>query len=73
MQSERDQDDAAKLGGAERRGRRDHGLARFFGKFVLDVLPAAFVSVLGGFIFTQYHFIHAAQPQLATSSRLRRR
>ena len=30
---------------------------------VLEVLPAALASVIGGFLFTQYHFGHAA-PQL---------
>jgi len=39
-------------------------LARFAGKLVLDVLPAALASVIGGFLFTQYHFDHAAAPQL---------
>jgi hypothetical protein len=29
---------------------------RFLSKFVLDILPAAFASVIGGFLFTQYHF-----------------
>jgi hypothetical protein len=38
--------------------------ARFFGKLVRDVLPAALASVIGGFLFTQYHFGHAPQPQL---------
>jgi uncharacterized protein len=38
-------------------------LARFAGKVVLDVLPAALASVIGGFLFTQYHFGHTA-PQL---------
>jgi hypothetical protein len=42
-----------------------HGpwLPRFFGKLVLDILPAALASVIGGFLFTQYHFVHTAQPQ----------
>jgi len=39
-------------------------LERFFGKMVLDVLPAALASLIGGFLFTQYHFGHAAPPQL---------
>ena len=39
-------------------------LGRFFSKFVLDILPAALASVIGGFLFTQYHFDHAAPPQL---------
>jgi len=34
--------------------------ARFLGKIVLDVLPAALASVIGGFLFTQYQFGHAA-------------
>ncbi len=29
-------------------------LARFLGKFVLDIMPAALASVIGGFLFTQY-------------------
>lgn len=40
-------------------------LARFLGKVVLDVLPAAFASVIGGFLFTQYQFGHAAAPRPA--------
>jgi hypothetical protein len=40
-------------------------LARFLGKFVLDILPAALASVIGGFLFTQYQFGHAAAPQPA--------
>ena len=39
-------------------------LARFFGKLVLDILPAALASVIGGFLFSQYHLVHTAQPQL---------
>ena len=31
-------------------------LARFLGKFVLDIMPAALASVIGGFLFTQYQF-----------------
>jgi hypothetical protein len=34
-------------------------LARFIGKFVLDIMPAALASVIGGFLFTQYQFGHA--------------
>lgn len=30
-------------------------LSRFFRKFVLEVLPAALASLLGGFLFTQFH------------------
>ncbi len=33
-------------------------LARFLGKFVLDIMPAALASVIGGFLFTQYQFGH---------------
>jgi hypothetical protein len=35
-------------------------LARFLGKFVLDIMPAALASVIGGFLFTQFHFGHTA-------------
>jgi hypothetical protein len=35
-------------------------LARFLGKFVLDIMPAALASVIGGFLFTQFHFGHSA-------------
>lgn len=35
-------------------------LTRFVGKFVLDIMPAALASVIGGFLFTQYHFGHSA-------------
>jgi hypothetical protein len=35
-------------------------LARFLGKLVLDIMPAALASVIGGFLFTQYHFGHSA-------------
>jgi hypothetical protein len=31
-------------------------LARFAGKFVLDIMPTALASVIGGFLFTQFHF-----------------
>jgi hypothetical protein len=37
-------------------------LARFVGKFVLDILPAAIASVIGGFLFTQYQLGRAAAP-----------
>ncbi len=37
-------------------------LARFLGKFVFDVLPAALASVIGGFLFTQYHSGRVASP-----------
>ena len=36
--------------------RRAPLLARFIGKFVLDILPAALASVIGGFLFSQYQF-----------------
>jgi hypothetical protein len=32
---------------------------RFIGKFVLDILPAALASVIGGFLFTQYQSVRA--------------
>jgi hypothetical protein len=38
-------------------------LARFIGKLVLDILPAALASVIGGFLFTQYQFGHGAAPR----------
>lgn len=34
-------------------------VTRFLGKFVLDIMPAALASVIGGFLFTQYQFGHA--------------
>jgi hypothetical protein len=40
----------------------EHGvplLARFLGKFILDIMPAALASVIGGFLFTQFQFGHA--------------
>jgi hypothetical protein len=40
-------------------------LARILGKFVLDILPAALASVVGGFLFTQYHFGQMSMPQPA--------
>ena len=40
-------------------------LARFVGKFILDIMPAALASVIGGFLFTQYQFGHTpAKPAL---------
>ena len=60
-QNQRGQADRRKLS-------RRHGaplLARFVGKFVLDIMPAALASVIGGFLFTQYQFGHApAKPAL---------
>jgi len=43
-------------------------LARFFGKFVVDILPAALASAVGGFLFTQFHFGHAPTPRPATEA-----
>jgi len=40
-------------------------LARFGSKFMLDILPAALASVIGGFLFTQYQFGRTAPPQPA--------
>jgi hypothetical protein len=40
-------------------------LARFVGKFVLDILPAALASVIGGFLFTQYQLGRPAPPPSA--------
>jgi hypothetical protein len=40
-------------------------LARFVGKFVLDILPAALASVIGGFLFTQYQLGRTAPPPSA--------
>ncbi len=39
---------------------------RLVGKLVVDVLPATFVSVLGGFIIAQYQLNHAAALHPAT-------
>ena len=41
-------------------------LKRFFGKLVVDVLPATFVSVLGGLVIAQYQLNHAAASHPAT-------
>jgi hypothetical protein len=41
-------------------------LKRFVGKLVVDVLPAIFVSVLGGVIIAQYQLNHAAASHPAT-------
>jgi hypothetical protein len=41
-------------------------LKRFVGKLVVDVLPATFVSVLGGLIIAQYQLNHAAASHPAT-------
>jgi hypothetical protein len=41
-------------------------LKRFIGKLVVDVLPATFVSVLGGVIIAQYQLNHVAASHPAT-------
>jgi hypothetical protein len=41
-------------------------LKRFVGKLVVDVLPATFVSVLGGVVIAQYQLNHAAASHPAT-------
>jgi hypothetical protein len=41
-------------------------LGRFAAKLIIDVLPAAFVSVLGGVIITQYQLSHANALRPAT-------
>lgn len=38
-------------------------LARFVGKLVLDVLPAALASVVGGILFAQFHIGNSPAPQ----------
>lgn len=38
-------------------------LLRFVAKFVLDILPAALASVIGGFLFSQYQSGHASAPR----------
>jgi hypothetical protein len=45
-------------------------LARFLGKIVLDIMPAALASVIGGFLFTQYQFGHspAQRPAAETAA-----
>jgi hypothetical protein len=35
---------------------------RFLAKFVLDIMPAALASVIGGFLFSHYHWGYAAVP-----------
>jgi hypothetical protein len=45
-------------------------LSRFAGKLVLDILPAALASVVGGFLFTQYHLGRAAPPAVIEQSSL---
>jgi hypothetical protein len=41
-------------------------LRRFLAKLVVDVMPAALTSVIGGFLITQYQFNHAALLRPAT-------
>jgi hypothetical protein len=47
-------------------------LVRFLAKFTIDILPAALASVIGGFLFTQYHLgrtpDHPALVQVAPAS-----
>jgi hypothetical protein len=43
-------------------------LARFMSKFVLDILPAALASVIGGFLFTQYQIGRSAPPPTQQAS-----
>ena len=38
---------------------------RFLTKFVFDILPAALASVIGGFLFTQYHAARVPEPKPA--------
>ena len=45
-------------------------LARFLGKVVLDVLPAALASVIGGFLFTQYQFGHTMATRQAAAEQV---
>ncbi|HUD89162.1 MAG TPA: hypothetical protein VMR17_22135 [Xanthobacteraceae bacterium] len=40
-------------------------LTRFAAKLVIDVLPAAIASLIGGFMITQYQFSHIAPPRPA--------
>jgi hypothetical protein len=42
------------------KGQRAPLLTWFLDKFILDILPAALASVIGGFLFTQFHFGHSA-------------
>ncbi len=35
---------------------------RFIAKFVLDIMPAALASVIGGFLFSHYHWGYSAVP-----------
>jgi hypothetical protein len=42
---------------------------RFLTKFVFDILPAALASVIGGFLFTQYHATRAPEPKLEVIER----
>jgi hypothetical protein len=43
-------------------------LARFAGKFVLDILPAALASLIGGFLFIQYQAGRTAPPAPAAQT-----
>ncbi len=41
-------------------------LRRFLAKLIIDVMPAALTSVIGGVLITQYQFQHAVPPRPAT-------
>jgi hypothetical protein len=41
-------------------------LRRFLAKLVIDVMPAALTSVIGGVLITQYQFQHAVPPRPVT-------
>src|SRR5580704_4544017 len=41
-------------------------LRRFLAKLVIDVMPAALTSVIGGVLITQYQFQHAVQQRPVT-------
>jgi hypothetical protein len=43
-------------------------LGRLVGKFVVDILPAALASVIGGFLFTQYQVGRTAPPRVEQAS-----
>lgn len=65
MQRDLVKTNAGKLIAGNLAGRQGAPLfTRFIGKFVLDIMPAALASVIGGFLFTQYHFGHAPKPVL---------
>lgn len=45
------------------------GLVRFFGKLVVEVLPAALASVIGAFLFAHYQFGQPAAPAAVATGR----